>query len=181
MSVRLHDLCHIHACIALKQGKTVLAIGRTLGHTDPETTLKYTHPADAMSREPEQPSAVMHIRQARKDADSGAGSSLCVWPGRACHASRGAAPRCSRLPRRSVCWQAPQGLDAVDGTGREGDGDSGQERLQRGLSAGMSWRQAPLACRWRGRMSPDVAAGPASLVGTRERGVENIRCRHEDT
>ena len=25
----------------------MLAIGRMLGHADPETTLKYTHPADA--------------------------------------------------------------------------------------------------------------------------------------
>ena len=32
----------------LRQGETVLAIGRLLGHRNPETTLKYTHPADAM-------------------------------------------------------------------------------------------------------------------------------------
>ena len=49
--VRLHDLRHTHASIALRQGETVLAIGRLLGHADPETTLKYTHPADAMARE----------------------------------------------------------------------------------------------------------------------------------
>ncbi|MCY4549089.1 MAG: integrase arm-type DNA-binding domain-containing protein [Defluviicoccus sp.] len=42
---------HTHASIALRQGETVLAIGRLLGHADPETTLKYTHPADAMARE----------------------------------------------------------------------------------------------------------------------------------
>ena len=29
----------------------MLAIGRLLGHADPETTLKYTHAADAMARE----------------------------------------------------------------------------------------------------------------------------------
>ena len=46
--VRLHDLRHTHASIALRQGETVLAIGRLLGHADPETTLKYTHAADAM-------------------------------------------------------------------------------------------------------------------------------------
>ena len=46
--VRLHDLRHTHASIALRQGVTVLAIGRLLGHADPRTTLKYTHPADAM-------------------------------------------------------------------------------------------------------------------------------------
>ena len=46
--VRLHDLRHTHASIALRRGETVLAIGRLLGHADPETTLKYTHAADAM-------------------------------------------------------------------------------------------------------------------------------------
>ena len=49
--VRLHDLRHTHASIALRQGETVLAIGRLLGHANAETTLKYTHPADAMARE----------------------------------------------------------------------------------------------------------------------------------
>ena len=46
--VRIHDLRHTHASIALRQGATVLAIGRLLGHADPQTTLKYTHPADSM-------------------------------------------------------------------------------------------------------------------------------------
>ncbi|MDE0175464.1 MAG: tyrosine-type recombinase/integrase [Defluviicoccus sp.] len=49
--VRLHDLRHTHASIALRQGETVLAIGRLLGHASAETTLKYTHPAGAMARE----------------------------------------------------------------------------------------------------------------------------------
>ena len=49
--VRLHDLRHTHASIALRQGETVLAIGRLLGHRNPETTLKYTHLADTMVRE----------------------------------------------------------------------------------------------------------------------------------
>ena len=49
--VRIHDLRHTHASIALRQGETVLAIGRLLGHADPETTLKYTHPADAMAQQ----------------------------------------------------------------------------------------------------------------------------------
>ena len=49
--VRLHDLRHTHASIALRQGETVLAIGRLLGHRNPETTLKYTHLADTMIRE----------------------------------------------------------------------------------------------------------------------------------
>ena len=46
--VRLHDLRHTHASIALRTGATVLGIGRLLGHADPQTTLKYTHPADTM-------------------------------------------------------------------------------------------------------------------------------------
>ena len=41
-------LRHTHASLALRQGETVLAIGRLLGHRSPETTLKYTHLADAM-------------------------------------------------------------------------------------------------------------------------------------
>ena len=49
--VRLHDLRHTHASIALRQGETVLAIARLLGHRNAETTLKYTHHADAMARE----------------------------------------------------------------------------------------------------------------------------------
>ena len=46
--VRLHDLRHTHASIALRLGESVPAIGRLLGHAKPETTLKYTHSADAM-------------------------------------------------------------------------------------------------------------------------------------
>ena len=44
--VRLHDLRHTHASLALRQGETVLAIGKLLGHRSPETTLKYTHVDD---------------------------------------------------------------------------------------------------------------------------------------
>ena len=49
--VRLHDLRHSYASLALRQGETVLVIGRLLGHAAPETTLKYTHPADAAAME----------------------------------------------------------------------------------------------------------------------------------
>ena len=49
--VRLHDLRHSYASMALVQGETVLTIGRLLGHNDPATTLKYTHLSDAMVRE----------------------------------------------------------------------------------------------------------------------------------
>ncbi|MCY3753486.1 MAG: site-specific integrase [Alphaproteobacteria bacterium] len=47
----LHDLRHTMASLALRRGETVLAIGRLLGHRKPETTLKYTHIADAMLHE----------------------------------------------------------------------------------------------------------------------------------
>ena len=46
--VRLHDLRHTYASMALAQGETVLTIGRLLGHRNPETTLKYIHLSDAM-------------------------------------------------------------------------------------------------------------------------------------
>ena len=49
--VRLHDLRHTYASIALAQGETVLTIGRLLGHRNPATTLKYIHLSDAMVRE----------------------------------------------------------------------------------------------------------------------------------
>ena len=49
--VRLHDLRHSYASFALRQGESVLAIGRLLGHAAPQTTLKYTHLADTMVRE----------------------------------------------------------------------------------------------------------------------------------
>ena len=49
--VRLHDLRHTHASFALRQGETVPAIARLLGHRNPQTTLKYTHSADAMVHE----------------------------------------------------------------------------------------------------------------------------------
>ena len=49
--VHLHDLRHTVASLALRQGETVLAIGRLLGHSRPETTLKYIHFADTMMRE----------------------------------------------------------------------------------------------------------------------------------
>ena len=49
--VRLHDLRHSYASMALAHGETVLTIGRLLGHRNPATTLKYTHLSDAMVRE----------------------------------------------------------------------------------------------------------------------------------
>ena len=49
--LRLHDLRHSYASLALRRGENILAIGRLLGHRRAETTLKYTHPADAMVRD----------------------------------------------------------------------------------------------------------------------------------
>ena len=45
--VRLHDLRHSYASIALRHGETLLTIGKLLGHNDPATTLKYTHLVEA--------------------------------------------------------------------------------------------------------------------------------------
>ena len=47
--VRLHDLRHTYASFALRQGETVLIIGRLLGHRDPATTLRYLHFDDALA------------------------------------------------------------------------------------------------------------------------------------
>ena len=41
--VRLRDLRHTFASIAVMKGENILTVGRLLGHTDPGTTLKYTH------------------------------------------------------------------------------------------------------------------------------------------
>ncbi len=49
--VRCHDLRHTYASIALAHGETIPTIGRLLGHTDPATTLKYTHLADGTLHE----------------------------------------------------------------------------------------------------------------------------------
>ena len=49
--VRLHDMRHTYASIAIMQGETVPMTGRLLGHGAPETTLKYAHLSDASVRE----------------------------------------------------------------------------------------------------------------------------------
>ena len=49
--MRLHDLRHTHASLALRQGVPIPAIARLLGHRYPQTTLKYTHLADTMVHE----------------------------------------------------------------------------------------------------------------------------------
>ena len=49
--VRLHDLRHTFASIAIMQGETVTTTARLLGHNDVRTTLKYAHLADRSVRE----------------------------------------------------------------------------------------------------------------------------------
>lgn len=43
--VRLHDLRHTFASIAVMSGESILTVGRLLGHNDSATTLKYMHVA----------------------------------------------------------------------------------------------------------------------------------------
>ena len=49
--VRLHDLRHTYASIAVMQGETIATTGRLLGHSDPQTTLKYAHLSDRSVRQ----------------------------------------------------------------------------------------------------------------------------------
>ena len=49
--VRLHDLRHAYASIAIMQGETVPVVSRLLGHNDAGTTLKYTHLAESALRD----------------------------------------------------------------------------------------------------------------------------------
>ena len=49
--VRLHDLRHTYASIAIMQGESVTTVARLLGHNDAHTTLKYAHLSDRSVRE----------------------------------------------------------------------------------------------------------------------------------
>ena len=49
--VRLHDLRHSYASVALQNGETILTIGKLLGHVMASTTLRYTHFSDGAIRE----------------------------------------------------------------------------------------------------------------------------------
>ncbi len=58
--VRLHDLRHTFASIAVMMGENILTVGRLLGHNDPGTTLKYTHLAhDAVAEAAETVGSVL--------------------------------------------------------------------------------------------------------------------------
>ena len=48
--VRLHDLRHSYASMALLSGESVRTLGRLLGHEKPATTLKYAHLSDISVR-----------------------------------------------------------------------------------------------------------------------------------
>jgi integrase len=41
--VRLHDLRHSFASVAVSSGETLLVVGKVLGHTQPATTARYAH------------------------------------------------------------------------------------------------------------------------------------------
>ncbi|MDE0240931.1 MAG: tyrosine-type recombinase/integrase [bacterium] len=49
--VRLHDLRHSYASVALQNGETILTIGKLLGHRMASTTLRYSHFSDRAIRE----------------------------------------------------------------------------------------------------------------------------------
>jgi len=49
--VRLHDLRHSFASVAIAQGIPLATIGKLLGHALPETTARYAHLADEVISE----------------------------------------------------------------------------------------------------------------------------------
>jgi integrase len=49
--VRLHDLRHTYASIAILSGENLPTVSRLLGHNDPATTLKYVHLSDDVARQ----------------------------------------------------------------------------------------------------------------------------------
>ncbi len=49
--VRLHDLRHSFASIAAANGASLPLIGKLLGHSQPQTTARYTHLTDAAAHQ----------------------------------------------------------------------------------------------------------------------------------
>ena len=60
--VRLHDLRHNYASIAIRSGESLTTIGRLLGHHQPASTLRYAHLDDKMMHQ-----AVEQISKALTD------------------------------------------------------------------------------------------------------------------
>jgi site-specific recombinase XerD len=48
--VRLHDLRHSFASIAVSRGATLPLVGSLLGHSAPSTTARYSHLLDSVQR-----------------------------------------------------------------------------------------------------------------------------------
>jgi integrase len=48
--VRIHDLRHTYASLAAMAGHSLPIIGKLLGHTQAQTTARYAHLADAVTR-----------------------------------------------------------------------------------------------------------------------------------
>jgi integrase len=48
--VRIHDLRHTYASLAAAAGHSLPVIGKLLGHTQAQTTARYAHLADAVTR-----------------------------------------------------------------------------------------------------------------------------------
>ncbi len=49
--VHFHDLCHSYASLLINDGASLPIIGRLLGHTQAQTTMRYAHLADDPLRE----------------------------------------------------------------------------------------------------------------------------------
>lgn len=49
--VRIHDLRHTYASQAILQGMNIPMVGKLLGHTQIQTTMRYAHLADAPVRQ----------------------------------------------------------------------------------------------------------------------------------
>jgi site-specific recombinase XerD len=51
IDVRVHDLRHTYASNAVSSGMPIQMVGRLLGHTQLQTTMRYAHLADEPVRE----------------------------------------------------------------------------------------------------------------------------------
>ena len=66
--VRLHDLRHHYASVAIRQGESLRVIGTLLGHGDPDSVLRYAHHDDSAMR-----NAVEAIGEAMTTPNQGGG------------------------------------------------------------------------------------------------------------